>query len=117
MSVHFDITHTTHYRYHQPVQLGEQRVMFRPRGSHDLRVLATDMKVTPQPVDIRLIQDVYSNSVALVQPQSWSGMLIRIDFIKLPVSRGYCEAALRSRKKFVSSSPHCCASTPPSIRV
>ncbi|MEQ1684786.1 MAG: transglutaminase family protein [Burkholderiaceae bacterium] len=70
MSVFFDITHTTHYQYHQPVQLGEHRVMFRPRGSHDLRVLATDMQVTPEPVDIRLIQDVYSNSVALVQPQS-----------------------------------------------
>ena len=70
MSVLFDITHTTHYRYHQPVRLGEHRVMFRPRGSHDLRVLATDMRVVPQPVDIRLIQDVYSNSVALVTPQS-----------------------------------------------
>ncbi len=70
MSVLFDISHTTHYRYHQPVQLGEHRVLFRPRGSHDLRVLATDMKVTPEPVDIRLIQDVYSNSVALVTPQS-----------------------------------------------
>ena len=70
MSILFDITHTTHYRYHQPVQFGEHRVMFRPRGSHDLRVLATDMRVTPEPVDIRLIQDVYSNSVALVQPQS-----------------------------------------------
>ena len=70
MSVLFDITHTTHYQYHQPVQLGEHRVMFRPRGSHDLRVLATDMKVTPEPLDIRLIQDVYSNSVALVTPQS-----------------------------------------------
>jgi transglutaminase-like putative cysteine protease len=70
MSIFFDITHTTHYQYHQPVQLGEHRVMFRPRGSHDLRVLATDMKVTPEPLDIRLIQDVYSNSVALIQPQS-----------------------------------------------
>ena len=70
MSVFFDITHTTHYQYHQPVELGEHRVRFRPRGSHDLRVLATDMQVTPEPVDIRLIQDVYSNSVALVQPQS-----------------------------------------------
>jgi len=66
----FDITHTTHYRYHQPVQLGEHRVMFRPRGSHDLRVLATDMTVTPAPLDIRLIQDVYSNSLALVRPQT-----------------------------------------------
>ena len=70
MSVHFDITHTTHYRYAQPVRLGEHRVMFRPRDSHDLRVLATDMSVSPTPVDIRLIQDAYSNSVALVQPQS-----------------------------------------------
>lgn len=70
MSVFFDITHTTQYQFHQAVELREHRVMFRPRGSHDLRVLATDMKVTPQPVDIRLIQDVYSNSVALIQPQS-----------------------------------------------
>lgn len=70
MSVFFDIIHTTHYRYAQPVALGEHRVLFRPRDSHDLRVLATDMQVTPTPVDIRLIQDAYSNSVALVQPQS-----------------------------------------------
>ncbi len=70
MSVFFDISHTTHYRYAQPVTLREHRVLFRPRGSHDLRVLATDMVVTPEPVDIRLIQDAYSNSVALVQPQS-----------------------------------------------
>lgn len=70
MSVLFDILHTTHYRYHHAVDLGEHRVMFRPRGSHDLRVLATDLKVTPEPLDIRLVQDAYSNSVALVQPQS-----------------------------------------------
>jgi transglutaminase-like putative cysteine protease len=70
VAIIFDIVHTTQYRYHQPVQLDEHRVMFRPRGSHDVRVLASDMKVTPQPVDIRLIQDVYSNSVALVTPQT-----------------------------------------------
>ena len=45
MSVFFDITHTTHYRYAQPVALGEHRVLFRPRDSHDLRVLA-DRKST-----------------------------------------------------------------------
>ena len=70
MSVFFDITHTTHYRYAQPVTLDAHRVLFRPRDSHDLRVLATDMVVTPTALDIRLFQDVYSNSVALVQPQS-----------------------------------------------
>jgi transglutaminase-like putative cysteine protease len=70
MSVLFDITHTTDYRYHQPVALGEHRVMFRPRESHDLRVLATDLRVTPEPQDIRLILDVYSNSVAFVKPRT-----------------------------------------------
>ena len=75
MAVIFDITHTTHYRYAQPVVLDEHRVLFRPRDSHDLRVLATDMEVTPEPVDIRLFQDAYSNSVAQVQPQSPSDEL------------------------------------------
>ncbi|MFT3859558.1 MAG: transglutaminase family protein [Aquabacterium sp.] len=68
MSITFDITHTTRYRYARPVELGEHRVMFRPRDSHDLRVLATDLKVDPPPQDIRLIMDAYSNSVAIVTP-------------------------------------------------
>jgi transglutaminase-like putative cysteine protease len=81
VAVLFDIAHSTHYRYHQPVRLGEHRVMFRPRGSHDLRVLATDMKVTPAPLDIRLIQDAYSNSIAIVRPQSpASELLIECSF-------------------------------------
>ena len=42
MPVRYDIIHTTIYRYRQPVSFGEHRVMFRPRDSHDLRVLATD---------------------------------------------------------------------------
>jgi transglutaminase-like putative cysteine protease len=63
----FDITHTTEYRYDKPVEFGEHRLMFRPRDSHDLRVLATDLKVEPEAQDIRLIQDAYENSVALVR--------------------------------------------------
>ena len=70
MSAIFDITHTTHYRYARQVMLGEHLVQFRPRDSHDLRVLATDMRVTPNPVDIRMFQDAYSNSIAMIQPQS-----------------------------------------------
>ena len=67
MSVRYDIVHTTIYRYKNPVAFGEHRVMFRPRDSHDLRVLATDLKVSPQ-ATVRMIQDPHSNSVALVQP-------------------------------------------------
>jgi transglutaminase-like putative cysteine protease len=64
----FDIAHTTHYRFAQSVQLGTHRVMFRPRGSHDIRVLATNLEVFPEPQSVRLIHDVYSNSVAIVEP-------------------------------------------------
>lgn len=67
MSVSYDIVHTTVYHYKQPVSFGEHRVMFRPRDSHDLRVLATDLQVSPQSL-VRMIQDPHSNSVALVQP-------------------------------------------------
>jgi len=67
MTIQYDITHTTTYRYRKPVTFGEHRVMFRPRDSHDLRVLATDLVVSPEAV-VRLIQDPHSNSVALVTP-------------------------------------------------
>jgi transglutaminase-like putative cysteine protease len=69
MPVRYDITHTTVYRYKRPVRFGEHRVMFRPRDSHDLRVLATDLEVSPE-AGVRMIQDPHSNSVALVQPLS-----------------------------------------------
>ncbi|QRF60321.1 transglutaminase family protein [Variovorax sp. UC122_21] len=66
-STQYDIRHTTIYRYNEPVSFGLHRVMFRPRDSHDLRVLATDLQVSPS-AHTRLIQDPHSNSVALVQP-------------------------------------------------
>lgn len=68
MFVRYDIVHTTVYRYREPVSFGQHRVMFRPRDSHDQRVLATDLIVSPD-AEVRLIQDAHSNSVALVQPQ------------------------------------------------
>ena len=74
MPVRYDITHTTIYRYRQPVRFGEHRVMFRPRDSHDVRVLATDLDVSPKS-SVRMIQDPLSNSVALVQPLTHADML------------------------------------------
>jgi transglutaminase-like putative cysteine protease len=67
MPIRYDITHTTLYRYREPVSFGEHRVMFRPRDSHDLRVLATDLVCSPE-AQVRMIQDPHSNSVALVTP-------------------------------------------------
>jgi transglutaminase-like putative cysteine protease len=68
-TVQYEIVHTTVYHYKQPVTFGEHRVMFRPRDSHDLRVLATDLQVSPAS-HVRMIQDPHSNSVALVQPDA-----------------------------------------------
>ena len=67
MPIRYEIVHTTVYRYRKPVTFGEHRVMFRPRDSHDLRVLATDLQVNIEAI-VRMIQDPHSNSVALVQP-------------------------------------------------
>jgi len=33
------VTHTTTYRYANPVTFGEHRMMMRPRDSHDLRLM------------------------------------------------------------------------------
>ena len=74
MTVQYEIVHTTVYRYRQPVTFGEHRVMFRPRDSHDLRVLATDLQVSPNS-QVRMIQDPHSNSVALVQPDGPASQL------------------------------------------
>ena len=80
MPIRYDIVHTTTYRYREPVTFGEHRVMFRPRDSHDLRVLATDLQVSPEAI-VRMIQDPHSNSVALVQPlQSASELRIVCSF-------------------------------------
>ena len=36
------VRHSTVYRYREPVGLGEHRMMFRPRESHDLRLIRTE---------------------------------------------------------------------------
>jgi transglutaminase-like putative cysteine protease len=59
------ITHTTEYRYDRPVAFGEHRVMLRPRDGHDLRVLKGALTITPEPMSLRWIHDVFGNSVAI----------------------------------------------------
>jgi transglutaminase-like putative cysteine protease len=59
------VTHRTEYRYRQPVVLGPHRLMCRPRDSHDLRLLNTGIKITPQPAALRWMHDVFGNSIAI----------------------------------------------------
>lgn len=59
------VRHTTIYRYAEPVELGEHRMMFRPREGHDLRLIRTNLAITPQPVQLRWLHDPFDNSVAV----------------------------------------------------
>lgn len=59
------VHHTTVYRYREPVALGEHRMMFRPRASHDLRLIRTALLISPQPAHLRWLHDPFDNSVAV----------------------------------------------------
>lgn len=58
------VNHVTEYRYSTPVHLGEHRLLFRPRDSHDLRLVSTKLQIKPT-ASIRWIHDVFQNSVAI----------------------------------------------------
>jgi len=40
-------------------------MMFRPRESHDLRLLKSRLEITPKPTHLRMLHDVFDNSVAV----------------------------------------------------
>ncbi len=58
------VRHVTVYRYRRPVGFGEHRLMFRPRDSHDLRLIRTALTIDP-PAEVRWLHDVFSNSIAI----------------------------------------------------
>jgi transglutaminase-like putative cysteine protease len=59
-----EIVHRTRYEYSGPVALGEHRLMFRPRDSHDLRLLYTGLTIDPV-AQVRWIHDPFGNSIAI----------------------------------------------------
>ncbi|WP_327371757.1 transglutaminase N-terminal domain-containing protein, partial [Caballeronia arationis] len=61
----FVVRHVSAYRYSEPVEFGEHRMMFRPRSSHDLRLVTTHLHITPTPAHLHWLHDVFDNSVAV----------------------------------------------------
>ena len=61
------VRHLTTYRYRQPVSFGEHRMMFRPRDSQDQRLIEANLSITPIPVGIRWLHDVFGNCVAIAR--------------------------------------------------
>ena len=69
------INHRTTYRYRQPVTLGPHRLMLRPRESRDLRLISSDVTVTPAAVQT-WAHDVFGNTVATAVFQSVTDLLV-----------------------------------------
>jgi transglutaminase-like putative cysteine protease len=59
------VRHVTTYRYSEPVGLGEHRMMFRPRASHDLRLIQTGLSISPTPARVRWLHDAFDNSICV----------------------------------------------------
>jgi transglutaminase-like putative cysteine protease len=65
------IRHTTTYRFHELVSLWPHRLMLRPRESRDLRLISSDLAVTPAAV-VTWAHDVFGNAVATATFQTMS---------------------------------------------
>jgi transglutaminase-like putative cysteine protease len=66
MTMLLSVHHTTVYRYAKPVQFGDHRLMFRPRDSHDMHLLETNLVISPPTAQLRWMHDVFGNSIAIV---------------------------------------------------
>ena len=60
------VEHATVYRYRSSVAFGEHRMMLRPRDSHDLRLVTTELDISP-PADLRWLHDAFGNSIAIAR--------------------------------------------------
>jgi transglutaminase-like putative cysteine protease len=73
------VTHETKYHYAKPVRLLSHRLMLRPRDSHDLRLLETQLSVSPPALATRWAHDVFGNSVSyLTFPEATETTSLRI---------------------------------------
>jgi transglutaminase-like putative cysteine protease len=57
------------------VTFGPHRLMFRPRDSHDLRLVSTGILIEPE-ASIRWIHDVFGNSIAIASFESPADRLV-----------------------------------------
>lgn len=77
------IRHVTQYDYRQPVTFGEHRIMVRPRESYDQRLIEARLDITPEPVELRWLHDVFGNSVAIARFDGPATMLRVSSIVRL----------------------------------
>ena len=79
------IHHRTTYRYRQPVSLGPHRLMLRPRESRDLRLISSNVAVTPAAA-MTWAQEVFGNAVATATFQGMADTLVIDSVAELQLS-------------------------------
>ncbi|AQS87728.1 putative cysteine protease [Neoasaia chiangmaiensis NBRC 101099] len=62
------VEHTTIYRYRRSVGFGEHRLLGRPRDSADQILQSWSVEISPAPVAMRHVQDVFGNVVTSFTP-------------------------------------------------
>lgn len=60
----FRVRHVTSYAYAEPVRFGQHRLLFRPRDSHDQRLLSAELSVSPE-ATVHWVHDVFGNCVTV----------------------------------------------------
>jgi transglutaminase-like putative cysteine protease len=83
------VRHATTYRYDAPVSFGQHRLMLRPRDSHDLRLVGSELTLSP-PGTVRWMHDVFGNSVALVDftgPAAELSIVSTLSIERYPLTR------------------------------
>ena len=73
--IRLSIHHKTTYRYRQPVSLGPHRLMLRPRECRDLRLISSDVTMTPAAL-VTWAHDVFGNAVATASFQTMAENLV-----------------------------------------
>jgi transglutaminase-like putative cysteine protease len=58
------VRHVTTYHYKQPVAFGEHRMMLRPRDDEDQKVLESELRITPEPIQLTWTKDSFGNHIA-----------------------------------------------------
>jgi transglutaminase-like putative cysteine protease len=73
--IRLKIHHKTTYRFHQPVSLWPHRLMLRPRESRDLRLISSNVTLTPA-ATVTWAHDVFGNAIATASFENVSDHLV-----------------------------------------
>ena len=69
------ILHTTTYRFNEQVRLMPHRLMLRPRESRELRLISSNVTITPH-ADLTWAHDVFGNTIATATFQKTAASLV-----------------------------------------